>query len=146
MSGASGDNGRYPGITSCGGLKVGKHVESELTFKIIGCAMAVLNELGHGLREKTYERALCVELKHQGLEITSQHAYPIRYRGVHIDDYIPDVEVEGRVIVEVKTAESITDEHVGQVLNYLRVSGLEVGLILNFKHPRLEWKRVVLQQ
>jgi len=75
-----------------------------------------------------------------------QHAYPVYYRGEHIDDYIPDLEVEGRLIVEIKTVESITDEHIGQVLNYLRVSGHEVGLILNFKHARLESKRVVLQK
>ena len=122
-----------------------EHVESDLTYKVVGCAMIVLNELGHGLREKTYERALCIELNHQGLSIETQHAYPVHYRGEHIDDYIPDIQVEGKLIVEVKTTESIVDEHIGQVLNYLRISGLEAGVIFNFKHPKLQWKKVVLQ-
>lgn len=124
----------------------GKRVESDLVYKIAGCAMAVLNELGHGLREKTYERALCLEFKRQDIAHDCQHAHPVHYHGEHIDDYIPDLEVEGRVIVEIKTAESITDEHVGQVINYLRITGCEAGVILNFKHPKLQWKKVVLTE
>ena len=120
-------------------------IEKELTFKVVGCAMAVLNELGHGLREKTYERALCVEFKSQAITFKQQHSYPVYYRGEHIDDYIPDLEVEGRVIVEIKTVDRIIHEHLGQVLNYLKITELEAGVILNFKHPKLEWKRVVLQ-
>ena len=122
----------------------GKWVESDLVYKIAGCAMAVLNELGHGLREKTYERALCAEFRREKIAFDCQRVHPVLYRGEHIDDYIPDLEVEGRVIVEIKTAESIADEHVGQVVNYLRVTGCEAGVILNFKHPKLSWKKVVL--
>lgn len=130
------------------GTEKGKRdwVEGDLTYRVVGCALTMLNTLGHGLREKTYERALCLELEYQGLGHRSQKVYPVVYRGTHIDDYVPDLEVEGRLIVEVKTAEAITDEHIGQVLNYLRISGVEAGLILNFKHPKLEWKRVVLQR
>ena len=106
--------------------------------------MAVLNELGHGLREKTYERALCAEFRREKIAFDCQRVHPVLYRGEHIDDYIPDLEVEGRVIVEIKTVESIADEHVGQVVNYLRVTGCEAGVILNFKHPKLSWKKVVL--
>jgi len=123
-----------------------KWVESDLTYKVVGCAMTVLNELGHGLREKTYERALCIELRHMGLSLRQQHSYAVFYRGEHVDDYIPDLEVEGRLIAEAKTVERIVDEHIGQVLNYLRITGLEAGVILNFKHPKLEWKKVVLQK
>ena len=107
--------------------------------------MAVLNELGHGLREKTYERALCVEFRHQGIRFEQQQAYPIYYRGEHIDDYIPDLQVENRLIIEIKTYDRIVMEHIGQVLNYLKITGLQAGIILNFKHPKLEWKKVVLQ-
>ena len=124
----------------------GKWVESDLVYKIAGCAMAVLNELGHGLREKTYERALCVEFTRENMEFDCQRVHPVLYRGEHIDDYIPDLEVEGRVIVEIKTVESITDEHIGQVLNYLRITGYKVGVILNFKHSKLAWKKVVLSE
>jgi len=108
--------------------------------------MAVLNELGHGLREKTYERALCVEFQHQKIHFQQQHIYPVFYRDEHIDDYVPDLVVEKRLIVEIKTVDKIIQEHLGQVINYLRITGLEVGVILNFKHPKLEWKKVVLQE
>lgn len=121
-------------------------VESDLVYKVTGCAMAVLNELGHGLREKTYERALCVEFRNSGIAFAQQHTYPVHYRGEHIDDYIPDLEVQGRLVVETKTVEAITDEHVGQVINYLRITGLEAGVILNFKHSKLQWRKVVLQE
>ncbi len=120
-------------------------IEKDLTFQVVGCAMAVLNEIGHGLREKTYERALCVEFKHQGISFKQQYSYPVFYRGERIDDYIPDLEAEGRLIVEVKTADKIIDEHIGQVLNYLKITGMEAGVILNFKHAKLDWKKVVLQ-
>ena len=118
--------------------------DGDIVYKITGCAMAVLNELGHGLREKTYENALALELAHQGLKYSTQEKYQVYYRDQHIDDYIPDLVVENKVIVELKTAESICNEHLGQTLNYLRISKLETGLILNFKHSKLEWKKVIL--
>lgn len=121
-----------------------EYVETDLCFKVTGCAMAVLNEIGHGLREKTYERGLCVEFSEQGLAFNSQHEYPVIYKGTQIDLYIPDIEVEGRIIVETKVVDHINDEHIGQVINYLKITGMKVGLILNFRHAKLEWKKVVL--
>jgi GxxExxY protein len=121
-------------------------VEGDLVYKIIGAAMAVLNDIGHGYREKTYERGLAVELRHIGLTCDTQHVYPIYYRGVKIDEFIPDLEVERRVIVEAKVVERIIDDHVGQVINYLKATGMEAGVILNFAHPTLEYKKVVLQR
>lgn len=121
-------------------------LEKELVHKIVGCAMSVLNSVGHGLREKTYERALCVEFRNQNLNYSQQSVYPVVYRGETIDEYIPDLEVEGKVVVETKTVDKIIDEHRGQTINYLRISGLPVGLIFNFKHPRLEWERIVLEK
>jgi GxxExxY protein len=121
-------------------------LDDGLVYKVNGCAMRVLNELGHGLREKTYERALCVEFRHQGIEFDQQKVYQVTYREEHIDDYIPDLEVEGRLIVDCKTVESICDEHLGQVLNYLRISGLSTALILNFKKSKLDWRKVTLKQ
>ena len=120
-------------------------VESDLTYQVVGCAMKVLNDVGHGLREKTYERALCVEFRAEGIGFDSQKAYPVYYRNEHIDDYIPDLVVLDRLIVEAKTVETITDEHLGQVLNYLRITGLQAGVIINFKHAKLQWQKVVLE-
>ncbi|MFH1214251.1 MAG: GxxExxY protein [Candidatus Neomarinimicrobiota bacterium] len=119
-------------------------IEKELVHKIVGCAITVANELGHGLREKTYEKALCIELKRQNLSFSQQMSFPVYYDNQLIDEYIPDLIVEDKVIVETKNAGSILDEHRGQVLNYLRITKKEVGIILNFKHPRLQWERLIL--
>ncbi|MGR3319221.1 MAG: GxxExxY protein [Candidatus Anammoxibacter sp.] len=119
-------------------------IEKDLVYKITGCAIEVLNELGHGLREKTYERALCVEMESQNISYEQQKAYPVYYKNIHIDDYIPDFLVENAIIVDIKTVERIVDEHVGQILNYLKISKLKIGMVVNFKHPKLEWKRIVL--
>ncbi len=134
-------NGREEDL-GAGGAEL---LHRELVYKIVGCVLEVHKTLGHGLREKTYERALCIEFRLQGILFSQQSAYGVHYKGQRIDDYVPDLEVGGEVIVETKVADAIVDEHVGQVLNYLRVSGKKVGLIINFKHPKLEWKRVVLE-
>ena len=119
-------------------------IEKELVFKIVGCAMEVHNELGHGLREKTYERALCRELGLQDISYDQQAVYPVFYKGEKVDDYIPDLVVKERVVVDAKTIESIGDVERGKMLNYLKVTGLKVGLIINFKNQKLEWERIVL--
>jgi len=120
--------------------------EKDLVYKITGCAMEVLNELGHGLREKTYERAICREFQLQDIAYSQQAVFPVFYKGEKIDDYIPDLIVEGRVVVDTKTIETIGKDEVGKMLNYLRVTGLQVGMLINFKHSKLEWKRVVLTE
>jgi GxxExxY protein len=121
-------------------------IEGDLVYQIVGCAMKVHSDVRRGLREKTYERALCVEFRHQGMHFDQQASYPVLYRGEKIDDYIPDLEVDNRILVDAKTIPAITDTERGQMLNYLRVSGKLVGLILNFKNPSLEWERIVLEK
>jgi GxxExxY protein len=120
----------------------GIHVkETEL---IIGCAFSVHNALGHGFHEKPYEEALAVEFRFQGIPFTQQGRFPIHYREVKVGEYIPDLVVFGKVIVDTKTMDRITDHEVGRMLNYLRAAGLQVGLILNFKHAKLQFRRVTL--
>jgi GxxExxY protein len=114
------------------------------TERIIGCAFAVLNALGYGFHEKPYEQALAVDFQHNGIPFTQQSRYAIQYRGIKVGEYIPDLVAFGKVIVETKTIERITDQEIGRMLNYLRASGLQVGLILNFKHARLQFRRVTL--
>jgi len=123
-----------------------KHTDKidELIFKLNGAAMAVLNELGHGLREKTYERALCVELDYLGIGYDQQKVYPVLYRGVKVDEYIPDLEVEDMLLLDTKVVLKIGDNEIGQMLNFLKVTGKEVGLIQNFKYPKLGWRVVRL--
>lgn len=119
-------------------------LEKDLVFRIIGCAMAVHNELGHGLREKTYENSLALEFKYQGIEYSKQTRFPVYHRNEAVDEFIPDLVVEKRVIVDTKTVETIIDEHRGTMLNYLKITGLKVGLIINYKHRKLECERLVL--
>jgi len=120
--------------------------EQELICRITGCAMEVLNEIGHGLREKTYERALCREFDLQGIAYSQQTVFPVEYNGAKIDEYIPDLVVEGRIVTDAKTIDGIGQDEIGKMLNYLKITKLNVGLIINFKHAKLEWKRVVLTE
>jgi GxxExxY protein len=119
-------------------------IHAKETEKIIGCAFAVLNALGHGFHEKPYEQALTVEFLHQGVPFLQQGRFPIHYRDVKVGEYIPDLIVFGKIIVEMKTIDRIADHEVGRMLNYLRAAGLQVGLILNFRHARLQFRRVTL--
>jgi GxxExxY protein len=114
------------------------------TEKIIGFAFAVLNEVGHGLKEKIYENSLTVLFKTNGIAFDQQRQFPVLFRGVEVGEFVPDLIGFNSVIVDTKVIDRITDHERGQMLNYLRITKLRVGLILNFKSPRLEWERVVL--
>ena len=105
--------------------------------------MAVLNELRPGLDEKLYENALIIELVERGHTVEQQREYPVRYRGHFIGKLIPDLIVDGRVIVDPKVVTAFNDTHIAQMLGYLNITGLGVALLLNFKESILDWKRVV---
>lgn len=114
------------------------------TEKVIGFAFEVLNEVGHGLNEKIYENALVVLFKQSGIAFDQQRRFPVLFRGVQVGEFVPDLIAFGSVIVDAKVIDRITDLERGQMLNYLRITKLRVGLILNFKKPKLEFERVVL--
>lgn len=106
--------------------------------------MEVLNTLGHGLLEKVYENALCVEMRLRNIHYLQQPRYEVLYKNERVGEYIPDLIALNSIVVDAKTIEGITDHEIGQVLNYLKITGLHVGLILNFKYAKLQWKRIVL--
>ncbi|MEI7807866.1 MAG: GxxExxY protein [Verrucomicrobiota bacterium] len=114
------------------------------TEKIIGFAFEVLNEIGHGLHEKIYENALTVLFRQIGTAFDQQRRFPVLFRGEQVGEFIPDLITFGSVIVDTKVIDRITDVERGQMLNYLRITKLRVGLILNFNKPKLEFERVVL--
>ena len=114
------------------------------THQILGLAMEVLNSVGHGFHEKIYENGLMVEFKLQSVPVSQQPEFPVIYKSVELGTYIPDLICFEQVIVDTKTIDRITDHEVGKMLNYLKITGLQVGLLINFKHAKLEWKRVVL--
>ncbi len=122
----------------------GKLILKEEVYAVVGCAFAVLNELGHCGKEKIYENALCVELKLKGIPFSLQPRYNVMYKGTDVGLLIPDLVVYDSVIADTKVAPEITDRERWQILNYLRVTGLRVGLLLNFYRPKLEWERLVL--
>lgn len=118
----------------------------DLSGKIIGAAMAILNELKPGLDEKLYERALIIELKQPGHAISLQRSFPVSYRGELIGNLIPDLIVDRAVIVDPKVVSCFTETHVAQMIGYLNITGLDLAILLNFKNARLEWKRVLRSQ
>ena len=120
-----------------------KMIHEELSGAIIGIAMEVLNELKPGLDEKLYERAISIEIKRRGQRISVQQSFPVYYRGDLIGNLIPDLIVDDAVIVDPKVASCFTEAHVAQMIGYLTITGLDLGLLLNFKNSRLEWKRVL---
>jgi GxxExxY protein len=114
------------------------------TEKLIGFSFEVLNEIGHGLNEKVYENSLVVLFKRNEIAFDQQRRFPVLFRGEQVGEFIPDLIAFGLVIVDAKVIDRITDHERGQMLNYLRITKLQVGLIVNFKNARLEWERVVL--
>ena len=116
----------------------------EEVHRIVGCAMEVLNTLGHGLLEKPYENSLAVEFGLQGIPLRQQPKFDVIYKSVVVGEYVPDLICFDQIVVDAKTIDSIGDHEMGQMLNYLKITGLRVGIILNFKRAKLEWKRVVL--
>lgn len=118
-------------------------VHEELSKQIIGAAMEVLNALKPGLDEKLYENALAIELRERRQNVEQQRSFPVEYRGTSIGTLIPDLIIDGKVIVDPKVVTAFNDTHIAQMTGYLAISGLRLALLLNFKSARLEWRRVV---
>ena len=116
----------------------------EEVFQIVGSAIEVLNTLGHGIVEKPYENALAVEFRLRGIPFRQQPAFNVLYKGENVGLFIPDLIALEAVVVDTKVIDRITDHERGLMLNYLRLTSLRVGVILNFKHRKLEWERIVL--
>ncbi len=108
-----------------------KVLHKELSFEIVGAAMEVLN-------------TLVAELNVRGIAVGQQKRFKVLYKNVVVGEYIPDLLVDDKVIVDTKVIEAVSDAELGQVMNYLRIARLELGIILNFRRPKLEYRRVVL--
>jgi GxxExxY protein len=116
---------------------------NQVTEVIIGCAYRVANTLGHGFLEKVYENALAHEIRKAGLRVQQQQSIHVRYDSVVVGDYIADLLVEETVIVELKAVQSLDDSARAQCVNYLKATGHEVCLLINFGQPRVEVKRII---
>jgi GxxExxY protein len=116
---------------------------NDITGKVIGCAYKVSNTLGSGFLEKVYENALAHELRKAGLQVMQQHGIQVTYDGIVVGDYVADMLVEGRVLVELKAVNALDSIHSAQCLNYLKATGLRLCLLLNFGQPRVQIKRII---
>ena len=113
-------------------------------YQVVGCALNVLKGLGHGLHEKIYENALAVEFKLREIPHFQQRRFDVFYRGVQVGQFVPDLIAYDAMIVDTKTVDRISDHERGQMLNYLRITKLRLGVIFNFKHAKLEHERIIL--
>jgi GxxExxY protein len=116
---------------------------NDLSGQVIGCAFTVLNTLGAGFLEKVYENALAEELRAAGLVVGQQCGVKVFYKDAVVGEYFVDLLVEGVLLVELKIVKELNDTHRMQCTNYLKATGLQLCLLLNFSKPRLEIKRVV---
>ena len=117
---------------------------NDITYAINGAVFEVNNILGPGFLEKVYENALLVELRSRGLRAKNQVPITVSYKGEVVGNYSADLLVEDEVVAELKTVENLDRVHEAQLLNYLKATGLHVGLLVNFQHKKADIKRMVL--
>ncbi len=120
-----------------------KFVYGDLAYKVVGIAMEVHRELGHGFLEKVYENAMMVACRLAGIKAEQQVPIKVYFKGEIVGEYIADILVEGAIILELKSQDKITDLHRAQTLNYLKATGLKLALILNFGKESLQRERLV---
>jgi len=116
---------------------------NEITRQIIGCAFDVSNSLGCGFVEKVYENALVHLIRKAGLKVAQQYPIKVTFDGILVGEFVADLLVEEQVLVELKAVSMLVNEHTAQALNYLRASGLQVCLLINFGKPKVEIKRLL---
>ena len=117
---------------------------NDITYEIRGALFEVNSVLGPGFLEKVYENSLMLELHNRGLKAESQVPIKVMYKEKPVGQYIADILVEGKVVVELKTVEALDRSHEAQLLNYMKATGIKVGLLANFRNPKVEIRRMVL--
>ncbi len=120
-----------------------EYLHRDLTDSIVGAAMTVHNALKPGLKGKAYDNSLVIELRKRSHRIEQQKQFDVLYDGIVIDQLIPDLIVDNKVIVDPKCVTDFTDTHYAQMIGYLAITGLRLALLLNFKDARLHWKRII---
>ena len=142
------DRGKTPKENSCNPCPISKEVavftgkHAALTDRVIGAFYSVYNRLGYGFTEKVYENALALELRKLGLQVEQQKSIRVYYDGQVVGEYFADIVVNGAVILELKAIRQFSKEHEAQLLNYLKATTVEVGMLLNFG-PKSDFRRKV---
>jgi GxxExxY protein len=116
--------------------------DHEITEQILAASFDVINELGAGFLESVYGKALILVLQDKGLQVVEQAPIPVHFRGQKIGVFFADILVENRVIIELKAVKALASEHLAQVINYLKASGLETALLVNFGQRKIEYRRL----
>ena len=120
-----------------------KILYKDLSYRIVGLAMEVHNELGYGFLEKVYENSLMILLKNAGINAEQQISIPVYFQEKTVGDFVADIMVEDKIILELKSVERIVNTHRSQVLNYLKATGIKLGILVNFGKEKLEHERFV---
>ena len=118
-------------------------IHKELVYEVVGCAMKVHRELGYGFLEKVYENSMMVLLNKNNIKAKQQFPVSVHFENVVVGEYFADFMIEDKILVELKTVEKITDVHFAQVLNYLKATGIKLGLLINFGPRKLEYERII---
>jgi GxxExxY protein len=121
-------------------------IHKDLSDRVVGLALTVFYELGPGLLEVAYMEAMCWELRHAAIPFERQRVYPLRYKGDYITSYFADIVVDGKIILELKAVKALDHNMEAQIINYLKLSKIPVGYLMNFKNASLEWRRFVCQR
>jgi len=123
-----------------------KLFKKELSDKVLGMIFSVHNILGPGLLESVYEGAMVVELKNACIPFSRQKVYPVYYKGELVGDYIADIVVDNSIILELKAVKCFNPCMEAQLINYLKISGIPIGYLVNFYNTRVEWKRFICKK
>ncbi|MRR58971.1 MAG: GxxExxY protein [Deltaproteobacteria bacterium] len=116
--------------------------DEDVTERILAASFEVINELGAGFLESVYEKSLLIALRENGMAAESQVPVPVYFRGKSVGDFFADIIVEDRILLELKAVRNLAPEHLAQVLNYLKGTGLKTGLLINFGNKKLEYRRL----
>jgi len=125
-----------------GRMKIQDFLHKELTEKLIEASLEVMKELGSGFLESVYEKALLIILRQKGITVRSQVPLKVSFRGEVVGEFFADILADEKVIVELKAVKVLMPEHQAQLINYLKATGIDVGLLINFGTPKLEVRRV----
>jgi GxxExxY protein len=117
-------------------------LHSDISEAIIGCCFEVMTDLGAGFLENIYKNALFIAMRQKGLNVLAERSFEVMFRGKKIGKYVADLIVENVIVVELKCCTVLLPEHKAQVINYLKASGIPVGILINFGQQKLEYKRL----
>ena len=118
-------------------------IHKELVYEVVGCAMKVHRELGYGFLEKVYENSMMVLLAKENIKARQQFPVPVHFENVVVGEYFADIMIDDKILVELKTVDKITNVHFAQLLNYLKATGIKLGLLINFGPRKLEYERII---